>query len=1185
MTENCKSKTRYDGLGRTVRQGTLEGSAVWLVVDTQYDALGRVSRVSNPYRCSDFYADGPAPIDPATLYWTVTEYDALSRVTKITTPDGAETITTYLGNAVTVQEPYDPAQPGSVIRQRTSYTDALGRLVRVIEAPNGSNLTTDYLYDPLGNLRLVTQNDAITGVTQRRYFQYDSLSRLVRAKNPEQEVNPNLTAPPLGGIGGTDKVTNNNAWTMRYDYDDSSNLIRKYDSRGLPNFPSAPTGIFYTYDELNRLTSVGYNDGTPGVTRTYDNPAYGLGRSWVTKATSATGDEEYRSFDQYDALGRPLTLTQKFKTGVVDSPAYQFKRTYDLVGHVKTQDYPASTPSAPRNVIYSYDSVGRLATMNGNLGDGVGRTYLDTLQYNAAGQMTSERFRTTNSLNHASVYNKRQQLVEVNLGTTAGAAQMWNRGRLRFYYGMSAFNANQNNSSTFDSFDPLTDYRDNNGNVYVAEQRVPESIGQLGAVTSWSATQRDAYTYDALNRLTEVKGRQRSTNGSINQDLYRQTFGYDRWGNRTISSVSGMAVNGRIYHNQTVSGAATNRFTELMYDNAGNVLRDNLYGGDGYSYDAENRMVAASGTFTSVGGVYVYDGDGRRTRFRLNLFSARPRWKYFIYGFDGELVAEYNNEATPDKPSVEYGYRNGEKLIVANASYGPAPGGPTINLPVDNGGFETPNVGVGNSVYTPAGGVWTFTGATGITGNGSRLNTGNANAPEGGQAAFLQGGETSVIAQQVGGFDTNRNYQLIFQAAAAQDEKGAPVAPVFEVLVDDNSLGVFQPATASYMEYATVPFRVTGKYANVRFVARNRDGSEITALLDNVRIIGSAPTVGADIRWLVTDHLGTPRMVVGLGGQLADVTRHDYLPFGEEAGIGVGNGSVRVSGNGYGGDSVRMKFTGYERDGETGLDFAQARYYANVQGRFTSVDPLMVSAKLVRPQSWNRYSYALNNPLRLIDPSGLDSQDSQEEELRRQQEELRRQKDEFNRTATISTQQERVMEAPGTVTSSELTITNTLSANSLSQNGFNFIMAREGFGGIPYNDSAGNATIGYGHLMHLGLFTQADTAAYATPMTRQQGQALLRQDLVTYELPVQNNVTVPLNQNQYDALTSFTFNVGVGAFRGSTLLTELNAGNYNQVPTEMNKWVHRRDPRTRQQVVDPGLVNRRAAEGALFSHR
>jgi len=59
-----------------------------------------------------------------------------------------------------------------------------------------------------------------------------------------------------------------------------------------------------------------------------------------------------------------------------------------------------------------------------------------------------------------------------------------------------------------------------------------------------------------------------------------------------------------------------------------------------------------------------------------------------------------------------------------------------------------------------------------------------------------------------------------------------------------------------------------------------------------------------------------------------------------------------------------------ERDIETGLDYFGARYYGSTQGRFTSVDPLLESAEATMPQSWNRYSYVLNNPLAYTDPSG-----------------------------------------------------------------------------------------------------------------------------------------------------------------------------------------------------------------------
>ena len=75
-------------------------------------------------------------------------------------------------------------------------------------------------------------------------------------------------------------------------------------------------------------------------------------------------------------------------------------------------------------------------------------------------------------------------------------------------------------------------------------------------------------------------------------------------------------------------------------------------------------------------------------------------------------------------------------------------------------------------------------------------------------------------------------------------------------------------------------------------------------------------------------------------------------------------------------DNVRQKFTSKERDNETGLDYFGERYYASTLGRFTTADPLGASARRIDPQTMNRYSYALNNPIRYIDPDGLDSWDA-----------------------------------------------------------------------------------------------------------------------------------------------------------------------------------------------------------------
>jgi RHS repeat-associated protein len=120
-------------------------------------------------------------------------------------------------------------------------------------------------------------------------------------------------------------------------------------------------------------------------------------------------------------------------------------------------------------------------------------------------------------------------------------------------------------------------------------------------------------------------------------------------------------------------------------------------------------------------------------------------------------------------------------------------------------------------------------------------------------------------------------------------------------------------------------------------------------------------------RYSTPDHLGSPRVLTNSSAGV--VSRHDYMPFGEELGAGVGG---RTVGMGFVvSDGLRRKFTSYERDGETGLDFAQARFYSSAQGRFTSIDPLLASAVPGNPQTFNRYSYVANSPINLIDPTGM----------------------------------------------------------------------------------------------------------------------------------------------------------------------------------------------------------------------
>lgn len=121
----------------------------------------------------------------------------------------------------------------------------------------------------------------------------------------------------------------------------------------------------------------------------------------------------------------------------------------------------------------------------------------------------------------------------------------------------------------------------------------------------------------------------------------------------------------------------------------------------------------------------------------------------------------------------------------------------------------------------------------------------------------------------------------------------------------------------------------------------------------------------------------------------------------------------------------------------------------------------------------------------------------------------------------------------------------------------------------PGDKVHGTLTIGYGH-------TGSDVKPGMT-ISQQKAEELLTRDLDPFESTVDVAVTVPLNQNQFDALVIFCYNIGQGNFRSSTLVKKLNAKNYDAVPGELMKWTKSKGKKMR------GLVNRRAAEAGLWA--
>ncbi|RJL53221.1 lysozyme [Pectobacterium carotovorum] len=135
--------------------------------------------------------------------------------------------------------------------------------------------------------------------------------------------------------------------------------------------------------------------------------------------------------------------------------------------------------------------------------------------------------------------------------------------------------------------------------------------------------------------------------------------------------------------------------------------------------------------------------------------------------------------------------------------------------------------------------------------------------------------------------------------------------------------------------------------------------------------------------------------------------------------------------------------------------------------------------------------------------------------------------------------------------------------------GLNLIKSFEGLRLTKYLDTAGKWTIGYGHLIR-------PNENFDNGITSQEADLLLQQDVKTAEMGVQRYVSVDLNGNQFGALTSFTYNLGVGNLKTSTLLRLLNQKEYDAAAAQFLRW-----NKAGGQVVK-GLTRRREAEKTLF---
>jgi RHS repeat-associated protein len=482
----------------------------------------------------------------------------------------------------------------SFTSQATAFSGGIGASL------NNPNVTL-YSYDALGNLLCVEQHGNATGSGcsappssdatspwRVRRFTYDSLSRLLTAKNPE-------------------------SGTITYSYDADGNVLQK--TSPAPNQPSGSTltqTISYCYDALNRVTGKAYSaqacqngqlpTGTAAATYTYDQGTNGIGQR--TAMTDASGSSSW----SYDALGRMLAWHRAIGT-FTETIGYSYNLDNSLAGIT----YPSGAV-----ISYAPDAAGRPVSA---VDTGSNINYVTSAGYDAASLPTgfiSGASATFSGINNTFTYNARLQPITIAAALSPSQTLL---------------------SLTYD----FHEYKGNNGNVWGvtnnkdATRSLAYAYDQLNRLTS------------AQNSGTDCT---KTTVNPTQTEYWGNTYTYDAWGNLIGKSVSKCSAEnlstGALVNNQLSSysyDAAGSMVSDpsdgvtLVYDAENRIASATKSGvTTTYTYDGDGNRVKKSGG--SAGTLYWYGLPGILAESDL---SGTIKSEYVF--FNGQRVARRDEVA------------------------------------------------------------------------------------------------------------------------------------------------------------------------------------------------------------------------------------------------------------------------------------------------------------------------------------------------------------------------------------------------------------------------------------------------------------------------------------------------------------------------------------------------------------
>jgi RHS repeat-associated protein len=929
-----------DGLGRTLatlEEGELPGT--WIVRQaTSYNLRGQAQSLWLPYQVSSFdvpqfpglWPSGRPPatdnINP-TVVATDVLYDPQGREIRTVAPpetwDGPRraAASQYLPFQKRIFDEED-LRTGSphADTPRVEYSDGLGRLIGVTEVvklddeglttPVTNHWFTSYQYDL--NDRLTRIADSQNNV---KLMQYDGVKRKILMNDPD------------GGV-------------VTYTYDDASNLIETTDAKG--------QRITYTYDGVNRLLTEEYHDEnstefsyhrTPDVAYFYDQPAGSVDHGDGTHSTArntkgllayvvdASGEEH----TSYDARGRvEWTVKRIRETGLPSTlVSYTTRFEYDSLNRVTRLIYPDND-----QVVYQYNARSLLQRIPG----GPSGSIISAITYLPSAHLNEIDY--GNGVRTTYAYDPRLRLTKMltsRLPPSEGEL-------IHFSY----------------EFDGVSNIKS------IQDQRAE-------SVVSGSDERRNTqtFTYDDLYRLTRVQYNPSNLNPQPLTNVIN--YRYDRIGNLLAQTSDlthierGLSVTDLGTMDYGGTAGRTNRIGRQPFDPPGphalSGIQHPTSGIRTYPYDASGNMTNIDGLRCTwdfkdrlmtvendeMRAEYAYDYTNRRITKRVipkqrttddaplitlyvgKHFEIREHDQPTKYVFNGGTrVARITGSLSTNIRLQRFRLHPGWNLVSLAVGGARLPSSPEIAAsyrwnPATRG-WES----MAPSVSLPAGTILWLHSIT----NATLALTGTYNDP------------TNQPVIVGGSFYSNAGLEALPLVGVRAD---------FELWHFDSSSQIWQ------LHLPSIPDSDPG---SPEFLGPGQAFFMKADVPSDLEI----PDAALRIRYYHQDHLGSSSVITDAAGALVEETA--FYPFG----LPRQEYRLRQIEEHY-------KFSEKERDQESGLHYFAARYLAGRLSRFVSVDPKFanpdalssedLNSFLLQPQKINLYSYAVNNPLKYVDPTGL----------------------------------------------------------------------------------------------------------------------------------------------------------------------------------------------------------------------